>query len=416
MRVAWACCALGVTVGFVSAQTPSPSPLEVNVPAPTDAPIPYLETVVAPGGRCAVVSDVAGVLIVGHTTQPEGKETFLSVYKLDAQGKVPPATPAVPAAGDKPAQPMVPNKREIVPIKRPESLVKFPNYVGSMVAHPKLPLLYVWMDIQAPAVAKPEEDPVFKDMDRLVIFSIKDGVLTPLVQSTCRGPDFARSLSWHTLVMDPAATRLYISNIRKPASPTAVVPGVGVLMLDAAGMPARLGEGLNLTLHDVGAVSADLGFVHGNDETFIVTGASGPVTVDTANRRARYGMYTFNTSGAYTYRIAGHPAGDAFFMTAIGAPFVCMMDHSEGYISGLPRRIVIPGAAAQSLPVIVPKRNQVAFGGVNKVHVVSYNAAGRFEPRVEQAAVMSPAVAAICYSPKFDKLYAAVEAIPEAKP
>lgn len=427
VRAAVAGWALGLA-GAVSAQPPAPAPLELTVPAPPDAPIPYLETVVAPGAVCAVVSDVANVLIVGHGPQPECRETFLSVYPLDAQGRVPPATPAMPAVGDKPAQPLVPNKSVVVPIARPEPLARLPHAVGAMVAHPKLPLLYVWMDVQAPAAAKPEEDPVFAHLERLLIFSIKDGTLVPLAQSLCRGPAFAHSMPnapapvWFTLVLDPAATRLYLPNMRDTAGGIAV----GVLGLDAAGMPVRKEDKPDVKVHGVGGLLTGphawaVGLVHGSDDVFIVANNLGPFTVDTANRRGRYGLYRCNGWGPHTpdhrFRVVGHPDGDTFFMTAPPqGNFVCMLDHSEGYITGLPRRITITGSAVQSAPVVMANRRRVAFGGVNRIHVVRYDAAGRFEPVVEQAAVMSPAVMAICASPKFDRLYAAVASIPEAKP
>lgn len=424
-----ACWAIGLA-GNAGAQPPSP--LELTVPEPPDAPIPYLETVVAPGAVCAVVSDVANVLIVGHGPQPDGKETFLAVYPLDAEGRVPPATPGVPAAGDKPARPMVPNKSVVVPIAKPAPLAKLPSAVGAMVTHPKLPLLYVWMDVQAPAAAKPEEDPVFAHLERLLIFSIKDGTLVPLAQSFCRGPEFAHSsdpTTWFTLVLDPAATRLYLPNMRDTAAEAAV----GVLMLGPDGMPARKEDRLDLRVHSVGSLAfghfrntLGVGVVHGSDEVLILASWLGPFTLDTANRRARYGLYRCNTWGPHTpdyrLRVVGHPAGDTFFMTAPPqGGFVCMMDHSEGYITGVPRRITITGVAVKSAPVLMPNRNRVAFSGsdrhgVNKIYVAHYNTAGRFEPVVEQAAVISPAVTAICASPKFDKLYAAVAAIPEAKP
>lgn len=427
VRVAIAGLTLGLAGGVLSSQPPAP--LEMTVPAPPAAPIPYLETVVAPGAVCAVVSDVANVLIVGHGPQPDGKETFLAVYRLDAQGRVPPATPGVPAVGDKPAQPLAPNASTIVPIAKPAPLAKLPHAVGAMVAHPKLPLLYVWMDVQAPAAATPEEDPVFTHLERLLIFSIKDGTLVPLAQSFCRGPAFAHSMpnspaapAWFTLVLDPAATRLYLPNMRDSAAGAAV----GVLMLGPDGMPAKKEDRLDLKVHGVGGLLGGphawaVGLVHGSDDVFIAANNLGPFTVDTANRRGRYGLYRCNGWGPHTpdyrFRVVGHPAGDTFFMTAPPqGGFVCMMDHSEGYITGLPRRLTITGAAVQSAPVIMPGRKRVAFGGVNAIYVARYDAAGRFESMVEQAAVMSPAVTAICGSPKHDRLYAAVASIPEAKP
>ena len=58
-------------------------------------------------------------------------------------------------------------------LPRPQSLSTFPSSAKSLIFHPRLPLLYVWQDIDAP-IKGPKVEAV-QEFDHLLIYSIAPG-------------------------------------------------------------------------------------------------------------------------------------------------------------------------------------------------------------------------------------------------
>jgi len=143
----------------------------------------------------------------------------------------------------------------------------------------------------------------------------------------------------------------------------------------------------------------------------ITGGAVGPTTWDENNKPSPFNtLFTRPFNGLYSVdRVAGHATLPVIYQSTMHTSWVVSAEHVDGYLTLVPQRLLIEGATLTSLPVILTKRNQVAFGGVNKVYVLPLDDQGRFKPLLSQAAVASASVEALTYSPKFDRLYVTVE-------
>ena len=103
--------------------SPAHAQREVVVKDVPDSQVPNLMSVVAPGARCAAVSEVAGILAIGHKP---GTGPHVSLFRLDAEGKPTDAPPMT------------------ITLPRPDSLNAHPNFPLSLAFHPAFGLLYVW--------------------------------------------------------------------------------------------------------------------------------------------------------------------------------------------------------------------------------------------------------------------------------
>jgi len=125
---------------------------EIKVSA-QDSTIPNLIVVTLPSpASCATVSDTLNLLAVG---QKDGKEPHVLLYALDAQGQ---PTAAAPSP---------------ITLPRPAALAKDLNYPLSLAFHPRLPLLYVWQDVEVPHVYGVPNDPApCANVDHLLIYDV----------------------------------------------------------------------------------------------------------------------------------------------------------------------------------------------------------------------------------------------------
>jgi hypothetical protein len=407
----------------------------------TRGELDILRTVATPTAAVAAVSDAAGVLVVGHKpkvlSSREKKDgvkltngPHLSFFRLDAQGEIsgPAATVTLPTS-PKFAE------RQNVPL--------------SVVAHPKLPLVYVWQDVQPPGEGVPPDDPKIDDFQHLHVYDVASAE-PKLVQSLAGGETYSLGNWAGAIDFDRTASRLFIPNLQRRVT-TTFTPSIGYLRLldDGSVVPneeeaaAVSVGGKNSTADRTGAVSlaarkayleqvrtgkvleravryatsatttfagfpSGLGFHNATDDVTIVCGALGPVTWDEANRRAQFNSVVFYpiVGVGYRYRMVGHQTLPVVFFTGTTAGYVYRMEHVDGFLTMLPQRGALPGVVAlESPPVLLGKRNQLACGSSQFVHLLGFDDQGRFDGQRTDVLVKSPSVAALAYSARFDRLY-----------
>lgn len=361
---------------------------EFDVPTPTPAAIPGLTQVVLPNSMCAALSDTHNILVVGHKIL---NGQHLTVYRLDASGGV------APGAATRVALP------------RSDALKSFENYPLSLAFHPTLPLLYVWQDIAGPDVGVPDQNPVFKEFDHLLVYAIKDGALQ-LVQAHARGPEFSYKQTLGSIAVNAGGNRIFMPNVRNPVPVSGYDASVGYFRLDAQGMPVKAAGATvarPVLVTPVMSYPIGCGFVCATQDTTIFGCHTGPATWDIENRRAPIAWFYF-AGVATPVMITGHPKLPYIYGSTLGASYFYRMEHADGYLTMLPTRLSVGGAAFQASPVYLSKRNKLAVGGVNSIYLVSLDAEGAFTKVVEAAALSEPSAHAYAYSEKFDRLYVAV--------
>ena len=216
------------------------------------------------------------------------------------------------------------------------------------------------------------------------------------------------------LALDPAGKRLAIPNLRSSTVNKLLHSAVGYVELDDRGMPRKNGEKLAMTVQDLteyGEIPAAMGCVFVSDTVAIFGAGYGPLTWDPENRRGNFGQVYLPDLRLGQMRLVGHPTLPAVYLTGMGTAIAVSMEHADGYLTMLPQRLTIAGAVLASPPVLMAKRNEMALGGASKIYVAKLDG-GRFAAPVTYTAVNSPAVEALAYSEKFDRLYVAVEKVP----
>lgn len=370
---------------------------ELKIPDVPDGKIDNLVVVPAPpAATCAAISDVANVLAIGHKL---GTEPHLTLVALDAAGQ---PTAAAPIAVMLPRLPP--------PVRR--------NYPLSLAFHPKLPLLYVWQDVEAEKPYAPP-DAVTRDFDHLLVYNVSK--LPPvLVQGFARGPDFATNNRAGAIGLNLTGNRLYVPNMFAEPGKQPEYSGLGYFKLDAAGMPVNVDAkpgpvsvaGRSLPGNwALSGTPCGLGFVALEKDIVITGGYTGPVTWNEHNPRAPFNsliVHTF-THAYYVDRFAGHHRLPVLYACAVGSGHLGRIEHVDGYPTLTPQRALLERATIHSPPIVISKRNQIAFGGEGKVHVIELDDKGYYTTKRSQAAVNNPAAAAVVYSEKFDRLYVAVE-------
>jgi hypothetical protein len=367
---------------------------KLTLPEVADSAIANLVPVTAPAASCAAISDPLAMLAIGHKS---GTTPHVSLIRLDVQGK-PPAAPTA-----------------TITLPRPAGLEKLANYPLALVFHARLPLLYVWQDIGNPTTPMPAEEQNLAKLDHLLIYRV-DEKEPRLLQSLGHGPEFIRGHKAGAIVLDAKATRLYVPNLYPPGvKPEAAYPSVGYFRLDADGLPLRADEG---KVHQPGpeglagvpGYPCGVSFIPISDDVVIVGGGYGPITWDMKDPRVRFqSVFVHDIAAYYTTRLAGHPTLPVMFFGMIGYGYFGRIEHVDGSLTLAPQLVTLEGAAFGTPPVVVARHSQVAFGGVNKVYLLTHDAQGRFTKQRVQAAVTNPSVEALVYSEKFDRLYVAVE-------
>jgi hypothetical protein len=404
--------------------------LTVKLTAIDAEKVPYVVPLVALGARSAAVSDSLGMVAIGQTVN---KDAQLSLFRLDAQGKPTAAAPVV------------------VKLPKPAALAQRDTYPLSLAFHPSLPLLYVWQDVKAlDGDPPPPTDPAWKDLDHLLIYAL-DGAAPELLLSLCRGSLFHTGNVAGSLGLDVTNGRLYVPNLRLGAKNPPDHAALGWFSLDADGLPvagddeptkavpvatvakAAADRAARLTVlraavtagKPVGAFRhtpektygfswfpSGAGFVPVTRDLFIACGPYGPVTWDGSDRRARAQVFLMpvNFVSYYCTRIAGHPTLPVVYAGMVGYSWAHRVEHADGYITLAPQVVLLEGCTLKTPPVVLAKRNLVAWGGPNAVYLAAIDAEGKFKDTPgSQVNVMNPVVEGLAYSEKFNLLYVAVE-------
>lgn len=390
------------------------------------AKVPYAMTLLAPGATCAAVSEAVNLVVVGQKVE---KDAQLTLFRLDDQGNL----AGAPTFWKLP-KPATLAQRETSPL--------------ALAFHPSLPLLYVWQDVKAQGGdPEPPADPAWKDFDHLHIYAV-DRLAPELLVSLCRGPRFHTGCVAGSLCVDVAHGKLYVPNLRFGDKNPPESAAVGWFHLDADGLPvagddepakpAPPAKDLTGRAARVAALRTAIaankpvgafrhtppttygfhwwpcgaGFIPYSRDVFIACGPFGPVTWNGADRRARAQVFLMpvNFVTYYVTRIAGHPTLPVVFASLVGYPYVHRIEHAEGYLTLAPQVVNLEGATLKTPPVVLTKRNLVAFGGPSTVYVAAIDAAGKFkDEKGVLLTVNATSAEGLAYSEKFDRLYIAVE-------
>jgi hypothetical protein len=397
---------------FAAASTAAAQP-KVTLAAPKPGKIDALVPVMAQSARVAAVSDVHGLLAFGH--DKDYADAHVSLFKLDAKG-----TPA--AAGTQ------------LKLPKPAGLVKNKNYVTGVAFHPKLPVLYVWQDIDVyysnpPPPAPPET----KQFDHLCIFNLaKDP--PELLVSMCRGDDYIYGQGAGAVAVDPTGSWLYVPNLRELKNAGSL--RFGRYPLDADGLPS-LSESKDpiaariKKLTELSAANAcappqmtPLEYVHLFNYSSWGCGACFvPIGKDVVIATAHAGLIAWRPEEKHTtihglplrktgnVQIAVHPTLPAIFATAHHGPSDSFFraEQTEGYLTLLPKQYVIEKTSLTGQPAILPKLKKVAIGAQNAVYLVDLDDKGFPTGSVMQTMVNCPQVRAMVYSEKYERAYVGVE-------
>jgi len=358
--------------------------------AAQDKPPPpgFVTTVGAPDATCAAVNDVLALLAIGH----DRDDFQLSLTPLDDRG--------VPRSG----APL----RLVLP--RPEKLAAHRNYASGVAFHPTLPILYVWQDVRGSPGGDRRTDPAYTDFEHLLIFEIKAGEPRPL-RALARGAHFAYNQPTGLIGVTPRGDRLFLPNLREPASNQ---PCVGAIELDPAGVPMMHEGTLRLVRANVATANQTLptgwGFLCASENAVIMAGQAGVLTWDVDNRLGMLNMVSIPGAAKHNL-IGGHPAVPAVFGAAHAGNVVFRVMQSDGYLTMQPAVTTLTLGGIRSPPVIIPGQPvRMALGGVNALQLITLDAG--LVPQAASAqvfAVDNPAVRAVAWSDRFKRLYVGVE-------
>lgn len=338
------------------------------------------------GAVFAVVQDDAARLVVG--VRGTG-ECCLAVFPLDAAGNV------------------LTGGMARVTLPRSAALKDYNRYPLDAAWHPRLPLLYVWQDVAGPDAALP----ALSEFDHLAVYSLTNGALQS-VQSYARGSNYVWGQTTGRIALDPEGKRLFMPNLRDTSTGRSQI---GCLVLDTNGLPIMVEGRVEPMVVDVGDARPNpsgFGFLVATNRIVIFAGMLGPVTWDTENRRAALAcLMVRDTPGNYFVGAASKFA--AVFGAAQGGDVAYRVAQVDGFLTMLPQVVTVPGAAFAAPPVVMPgKPDCLALGGTGRIHFLPLDDAGRLTKPFAELPVICPAVQALAYSRKFDRLYVAVEKLP----
>jgi hypothetical protein len=384
---------------------------QVTLPAAKVGCVPNLVPVAVPSPFTAALSETHGLLAF---TSEHTADAHLSLVKLDAKGN-----PAAYSTSWKLPKPV-------------DALAKAGTYPLSVAFHPKLPLLYVWQDVNLNyGLQITSLPPEWKQVDHLLIYNITKE--TPeLVVALCRGEDAMHGAQGGMVTVDKAGEYLYVPNLRDKSGWI----HFGRFRLDADGLPIaddadvklpfadrvkKLTE-RNITkgvapvqqtpveyqyLHQMGPFGTGHCFHLLAKDVILSCGQTGVMTWRPEDKVVAVHGMALKTTGNHLLGV--HPSLPFLFVTAANTDSFYRVGHSEGYLSMLPLQITLPDTRLFSAPVAFDKGSRVAVGGNYHVYIVSLDAKGEPQPAVTKVPVLTPTARALVYSEKFDRLYVGVE-------
>ena len=358
----------------------------------------------APGATCIAVSEAAGLAVVG---QRGATNHHFLVYKLNPDGSA--ATPPVAVS---------------FPVPDPVKAMKV-HPIG-MALHPSLPLLYVWRDVEGAKPDTAEEKIVFNSFDHAMVYAITNGTLLQ-TNIFAKGSNFLCEQTYGLLTVDETGKRLFVPNMRDPTNKQTAI---GYYDLDDKGQPVPIPVPIPGTLDGYGVSKYEtqvlprwvnvnglrpygtgLGMVAPNPTTVVFSASQGFGLWDTGNRRGYLGWFVI--SGAGDHWIIGTPSLPVVFAASVNGNLLIRIEHVDGYLTLMPRLTYVGGAAFQSRPVVIPgKPPRLAIGGTAQIFVVTLDATGKFAADAPAAIGQPAAVRALAWSPRFNRLYAAVDKAP----
>jgi hypothetical protein len=421
---------------LIFAASPAFAQRELRLHTVPETPLPFVTTVVAPAARHVAVSDVAGVLAVGHRPKAPA---HLSLFRLDAQGQIVPGDPVA------------------ITLPKPATLGARPNTVLGLRCHPRLPLLYVWQDVE-PLPDNMVTDPAAAaEFDHLLIYSL-DEPQPKLVLATARGPNFYCGSPAGDIALDSAATRLYAPNMQQLDQAKKIVTTIGWLVLDPDGLPAFVppksppeeskpaapsgpldpaaaaaartaklaaieqakAAGQPLAprkymeaTYSFSGVPAPYTYAPLNDDCVFLASHSGPVSWTLSDRLGRICYFYLQPYVAYRYRVAVHPTAPSVYVaTLVYDGRINRLERADGQFTLAPQTMSNDPMVYYSTPVVLEKTNQLAIGANGRVCLIELDADGKFKPSAVQMTVNNPTVEAIAWSPKFGRMYVPVEKTP----
>ena len=384
-----------------------PREFEVTPTLSTNPP-PFLTQVHVPDALCAAVNDTASLLVIGHKSP---SNQHLAVFRLDATGR----------PGTNPTWLTLP---------KPAVLATNANYPLGLLFHPRLPLLYVWQDINGPPADKQEKHPAFTnhlEFDHLLIYAIKNGALE-LIETAAHGPNFHVGLLGGTIGLDHTATTLFVPN---SLGGTWDEAGIGYYALDDQGLPqdpdkatvqtrakppARATLPTSKAARTLAAVQrkrthryypSGAGWFAGS-QAMIMGGYSGCMIADFNQGSLRQSWFNLPDHLGNCF-IAGHPQLPAIYLALQNSPRLFQIAHADGFVSLLPQVATVTNAHFLGTPVVLPKLARVAVGGVRSLHLFGLQPDGRLDGRVEQIVLPCAAIKGFAWSEKYTRLYVAVD-------
>ena len=422
---------------LVFAAGPAFAQREIRLRTVPENPLPFVTTVIAPAARHSAVSDVAGMLAVGHRPK---SPTPVSFFRLDAQGQI------------------VPGDSVTITLPKPATFGERPNQVLGLLCHPRWPLLYVWQDVEPLPDNLPTDPSVSAEFDHLLIYSL-DEAQPKLILATARGPDFYCGSAAGGFALNSAATRLYVPNMQQLDRTKKLVSTIGWFELDpdglpafappnsppegakpiapsplsdpaaataartakiaaieqakAAGQPLVLRKYMEATTYTFSSAPAPYCYAPFNDDAIFLAGHSGPVSWVLSDRLGRYCYFYLQPYVAYRYRVAVHPtAPSVYIATLVYDGRINRMEHADGQFTLTPQTMTNDNLVYYSTPIVLAKTNQLAIGANGRICLIDLDAEGKFKPSAVQMTVNNPTVEAIAWSPKFEKLYVPVEKMP----
>lgn len=382
---------------------------QVTLPPPKSGTLANLTRVMVPETRNVALGEAQSVLAFCHDLKyPAG---HVSLVKLDAKGN-----PAPYAISWK--------------IPHSPALVKHPNFAISAAFHPKLPLLYVWQDLNIPYSNSPPATPAeLMTFDHLHIYSLAKEP-PELIASLCRGPQYQFGFSGGQVHVDAAAEHLYVPNLREVKNPGVLI--FGRFKLDPDGLPfiddAQAKQPAAVRVKALSAANpapqqiCPIDYVYlfpmnpwGAGHSFI------PMGKDAILSSSHYGamtwrpndkpfqMYGLPLRTRGNHLLCAHPALPAVFATAADTDSFNRFEQSDGFVTGLPRQYTLEKHRFTSAPAVLPKQKLLAIGGQHHVYVFSLDDLGYPALEATKVHVFNPEIRALVYSEKFDRLYVGAE-------
>jgi hypothetical protein len=396
-----ACRAVFALACLAATAPPALAQRELRIRTLPETPLPFVTTCVAPLARWAAVNDSAAALAVSHRPGP-ASPAQLSVFKLDAQGQI--------AAGD-PATIVFP---------KPASLADRPHSALGMVCHPRLPLLYVWQDVEPPPAPLTIDPALSADFDHLLIYDLSQ---TPpeLVLATARGDSFHCGTAAGGLTLNADASRLFVPNMQQPGPMQKPVPAIGWIDLTPEGQPKfvegssppELSKHLESTSYTLGDWPSPYSYALVSEDSVMLATYSGVASWNLADRLGRFGLFFLTPYIPYRYRIAAHPTAPRVYTAVVNYDGrMVEMEHAEGYLTLAPRTLWLDNVVMHSPPLYLPASNQLAVGAVGRIVLVNLDADGHFKAEGMQMTVNNPQVEALAWSARFGRLYVPVEKTP----